>query len=150
MDILEREKDRNSQIFDGVELIHNSIKLLLLLGFLYNWMSLTGCIYKIPWPFKVQTVIIKEKFCTFPIYLGFLVSPLIYEFNLYQRTLPYRSYDVPLSYSSYSNQNHSILATYFTRKYKPNFKKNFFKKNEYHPQLRKAFINIVPGVCLLK
>ena len=47
MDILEREKDRNSRTFDGVELIHNSIKLLLL-GFLNNWMTLTGCIYKIP------------------------------------------------------------------------------------------------------
>ena len=34
-------------------------------------------------------------------------------------------------------------------KHKPKFKNNFFL-NEYHPQLLKAFINIVPGVCLLK
>lgn len=47
MGIWEREKDRNSQTFDGVELIHNSIKLLLL-GFLNTWMTLTCCIYEIP------------------------------------------------------------------------------------------------------
>ena len=35
-------------------------------------------------------------------------------------------------------------------KHKPKFKKKLKKKNDYHPQLLKAFINIIPGVCLLK